>query len=258
MSVSSTSQISLCLIVSKYSSPFVFLKFQWLVILTHAPISKPSGRWNVFKTLNKGPGQLRIFPEITPIPVFSDLPSVASPLTLSVPPFPYTPSLSVLPSFHSCPHILGSPVLSSRISPWNLMHLFPSLPGKRRLWRHEGKTQRKYRATQRGITMNLRATVKKMKKLKINMPTVWCSYTMSMWLPALSISSPLSSWLVRGLRSCCWVHLYLFLHCNVSILLFPLFYFMLADTLASGLYWIWITSSLLKNRGDQCGVQVRP
>ncbi len=64
------------------------------------------------------------------------------------PPFPHTLSLPVSPSFHSCPHILGFSVLSGRISLWNPVHLFPSLPRKR--WQHEGKTQRKYRGTQRG------------------------------------------------------------------------------------------------------------
>lgn len=66
----------------------------------------------------------------------------------------HTLCLTVSHSFHSCPHILGSPVLRSRISLWNLMHLFPSLPGKR--WRHEGKTQRKHRETERGIKRNLK------------------------------------------------------------------------------------------------------
>lgn len=88
----------------------------------------------------------------TPIPVSSDLPSVAGspPLCPPSPSFSsHMLSLPVSPSFHSCPHILGSPVLRSRISLWNLVHLFSSLPEKQRR-RHEGKTERKYKKTQRG------------------------------------------------------------------------------------------------------------
>lgn len=62
-------------------------------------------------------------------------PSPGPPPLWPAPPSPHTHShtlcLPVSHSFHSCPHILGSPVLRSRISLWNLMHLFPSLPGKR-------------------------------------------------------------------------------------------------------------------------------
>lgn len=70
---------------------------------------------------------------------------------LSCPSFPvHSLSPPVSLPFHSCPHILGSPVLRSRISLWNLVHLFPSIQGRR--WRNERNTQGKYRQTQSGIT----------------------------------------------------------------------------------------------------------
>lgn len=117
-SVSSTNYTSLCFTMSTTS-----FKFQWLS--------------TIFKTHTHTQS---LFPLICH-PLLG-LPSSLLPLLFRT----HTPSLPVSPSFHSCPHILGSPVLRSRISHWNLVHLFPSLPAKR--WQHKRKTQRKYRQTQ--------------------------------------------------------------------------------------------------------------
>lgn len=100
------------------------------------------------------------------------------------------------------------------------------------------------------------STVRRMKP-NTNVPAVWCSHTGGMWPPASSISSPFSRWMARDLPSCRWVLLYLFLHCDVSVFTCETTCFMLVDILATGLR-IGITSSLGKNRGHQCGGQVRP
>lgn len=209
----------------------------------------------------------------TPIPVSSDLPSVAgSPSSLPSPSFSsHMLSLPVSPSFHSCPHILGSPVLRSRISLWNLVHLFPSLPEKQRR-RHGGKTQRKYRKTHRG---DLRESEKSRIKRERGRyceededaeHQAACCLMQLQWgnVAACTEHFSLHS-LADWCEVWCSVLLYLSLHSNVSIpSSLPLkedvcHHFMLADTLTFGLSTgqrIWI-HFLVTDRGDQCGAQVR-
>lgn len=168
------------------------------------------------------------------------LPSIAgSSLLCAPPPLPHIPSLcACISPCHSCPHILGSPVLSSRISLWNFVHLFPSIPRRKR-W-DERKTQRKTRQTRRGNPRKSRGLLVKGNTRKINMEMlgVWCSSTVDMWPPAAQISSPIYSWslpkedgtsqLIHGDRDfqLCWTK-------N-------------QDQFRS-----------VKNRDDQCGAQVR-
>lgn len=110
------------------------------------------------------------------------LPSTAgSSLLCPPPPLPHIPSLcACISPCHSCPHILGSPVLSSRISLWNLVHLFPSIPRRRR-W-DERKTQRQSR---RGNTRDLKQRrdtgwKRNTRKKTMQKLGVWCSSTVGM------------------------------------------------------------------------------